>query len=174
MTYYTCCDTISPYYFEEMVYIIKYIIASKDEIELVIKMRLEMARAVHNLPSDYIFDDEFLRRTREYFEEKEQATVLALDKEVIGAATICYSTILPYVKNPTGKRGHIMSVYTIDEYRRQGIASQMLKILIDEAKKKGVFQITLDASNLGRPVYQKLSFVDSPTYMILDMYQPEQ
>ncbi len=98
---------------------------------------------------------------------------MAFDKEVIGAATICYSTILPYVKNPTGKRGYIMSVYTIDEYRRQGIASQMLKILIKEAKRKGVLQITLDASNLGRPVYHKLGFVDSPTYMILDMYQPE-
>ena len=40
--------------------------------------------------------------------------------------------------HPCGKRAHIMNVYTRKSYRRQGIAFKMMKILIEEAKQKGV------------------------------------
>lgn len=51
-----------------------------------------------------------------------QTTVLAIDECVIGCATICYIDMMPTFSHPTGKRAHLMNVYTNCEYRRRGIA----------------------------------------------------
>ena len=53
--------------------------------------------------------------------------------------------LIPTFSHPTGKRAHLMNVYTNSQYRRQGIAYQMLEMLIDEAKEKGVkFMLPID------------------------------
>ena len=43
--------------------------------------------------------------------------VLAGDR-VIGCGTICYILIMPTFSHPTGKRAHLMNVYTAKDYRR--------------------------------------------------------
>lgn len=91
------------------------------------------------------------------------------DNVVIGCATICYINVMPTFSHPTGKRAHLMNVYTNQAYRRQGIAMQMMRILIDEAKEKGVTEISLDATKEGRTLYKKLGFTDSDECMVLDL-----
>ena len=43
----------------------------------------------------------------------------------------------------------------------------MLHILIEEAKKKGVTEVSLDATQEGRPLYQKMGFQGSTECMTL-------
>lgn len=148
---------------------VKYIVASNDDMELLMQSRLEMLRVVNELPIDYVFSDEFVTKSREYFENANQTTVLAIDKSVIGCATLCYIEMMPTFSHPTGKRAHLMNVYTNSRYRRQGIAFQMLSILIGEAKEKGVTEITLDATESGRPLYKKCGFVESDECMVLNL-----
>lgn len=148
---------------------IKYAIASKDDMELLMQSRLEMLRVVNDLPPDYVFEDELIRKSREYFESKNQTTVLAVDEDVIGCATMCYIEMMPTFSHPTGKRAHLMNVYTRSDYRRQGIALQMLDILIGEAKEKGVTEISLDATEAGRPLYEKCGFAESEECMVLNL-----
>ena len=62
-----------------------------------------------------------------------------------------------------------MNVYTNSRYRRQGIAYQMVQMLIDEAKEKGVTEISLDATESGRPLYKRCGFVDSDECMVLNL-----
>ena len=61
-----------------------------------------------------------------------------------------------------------MNVYTDPARRREGVAFQMVSRLIDEAWKRGVTEISLDATEAGRPLYQKLGFHESEEYMVLD------
>lgn len=147
---------------------IKYRLASADDIDLLMKIRLEMLRAVNNLSQDYEFGKTLTENSREYFLNGNQTTVLALEKDVIiGCASICYIDIMPTYSHPTGKRAHLMNVYTNVGYRRQGIATTMLKMLVDESKEKGVTEISLDATDSGRHLYKKFGFTESDECMVL-------
>lgn len=53
----------------------------------------------------------------------------------------------------------IMNMYTNPEYRRKGIAYQTLDMLVKDAKRKGISAISLEATDMGRPLYQKYGFV---------------
>lgn len=149
---------------------IQYITASKDDIELLMQSRLEMLKVVNNLPADYVYDDAFVANSRDYFYNPNQTTILAMDEDnVIGCATMCYIEIMPTFSHPTGKRAHLMNVYTNSQYRRQGIARQMLDMLIEEAKEKGVTEISLDTTESGRPLYKNCGFVESDECMVLNL-----
>lgn len=148
---------------------IDYVVASKDEIELLMQVRLEMLREVNGLPPEYAFSEAFIAYSREYFLNGRQTTILALDGGVIGCATICYMEMMPTVSHPTGKRAHLMNVYTKPQYRRQGIALRMLRMLIREAQEQGVTEISLDATQQGRPLYSKCGFAESDECMVLNL-----
>lgn len=75
--------------------------------------------------------------------------------------------IMPTFDHPTGKRAHLMNVYTRSEYRGRGIARKMVELLIERTWEKGVTEISLDAISLGRPLYEKLGFTASTECMVL-------
>ena len=144
--------------------------ATKDNLDLLLSIRFEVLRVVNCLSEDTMFSDELIDKSREYFLSAEQTTALAIDKnETIGCASICYINIMPSFDHPTGKRAHIMNVYTREGYRRQGVAKKMMEFLIEEAKEKGVTEISLDATELGRPLYEKCGFVGSKEGMLLNL-----
>ncbi len=147
---------------------IEYRIATQEDIELLMSSRLEMLRIVNDLPDSYEYTDEIISESRDYFLNGDQTTVLALDGgNVIGCASMSYMRIMPTFSHPTGKRAHLMNVYTRNEYRRQGIARKMVLILIDETWKRGATEISLDATVMGRPLYESLGFVNSTECMVL-------
>ena len=140
-------------------------IARESDLSAVLAIRMEMLSVVNEGKS---FDEDFVERSREYFTNGAQTTVLAFDGEnAVGCATICYVQVMPTYSHLTGKRAHIMNVYVREEYRRRGIAREMMEILLDEAKKSGVTQITLDATESGRPLYKSLGFNGSEEFMEL-------
>jgi len=69
-------------------------------------------------------------------------------------------------KNPSGKFGYIMNMYTIPSYRKRGICTDILNLLIADACKLGINYFELHASKEGEPVYQKNGFkiTDQPNY----------
>ncbi len=148
----------------------QYITATKNDMDLLMQSRLEMLRVVNHLPPDYAFDHQLIEYSKVYFEQPNQTTILAVeDHVVIGCATLCYIEMMPTFSHPTGKRAHLMNVYTNIKYRRQGIALKVLSMLIQEAKEKGVTEISLDATESGRPLYEKLGFKQSDECMVLNL-----
>ena len=146
----------------------EYKLATKDDIELMMKSRLEMLKVVNNLPQDYQYTDELVKESREYFLNGDQTTVLAIDDgEVVGCASMSYMWIMPTFSHPTGKRAHLMNVYTRSSHRRKGIARQMCEMLIEDAWKRGATEISLDATTMGRPLYESLGFAASSEGMVL-------
>lgn len=150
-----------------MVEIIK---ASESDIETLMSIRLEMLRIVNGMDAAEDFDKTLVDCSRGYFLNGDQTTVLAMDgSTAVGCASISYVTIMPTYDHPTGKRAHLMNVYTRSDHRRQGIAKKMVLLLIDEAKKRGCTEISLDATVDGRPLYESLGFAANSAGMVLEL-----
>lgn len=143
---------------------------TKADMKILIKLRLEMLREVNGLSGEYEYDENFIFESRRYFESGEQTTVIASDGEtLVGCASLSYTWIMPTFSHPTGNRAHLMNVYTRADYRRRGISKKMVEILIDEAKGNGVTEISLYATEMGRPLYESLGFKASDSCMVMDL-----
>ena len=141
-----------------------------NDIENLMEIRLEMLRVVNNLKDSEIFSDKLIECSREYFLHGDQTTVFAMEGDKIaGCATLSYITIMPTFDHPTGKRAHLMNVYTREAFRRRGVGRQMVQFLIDEAKSRGVTEISLDATQMGHPLYKSLGFNDNSEGMNLSI-----
>ena len=62
-----------------------------------------------------------------------------------------------------------MNVYTVPGFRRRGIARMLVTALMDEARQRGVTEISLDATEAGRPLYRALGFQDNGEGMTLHL-----
>jgi GNAT superfamily N-acetyltransferase len=87
---------------------------------------------------------------------------LALENEgpIAGGAVI----ITPWPAHPYDlecRRATILNVYTDREYRRRGIARQLLQTMIAWCKREGLARVTLHASDQGRNLYESLGFEPS-------------
>ncbi|WP_199712434.1 GNAT family N-acetyltransferase [Butyrivibrio sp. CB08] len=148
---------------------IEYKIATAKDIELLMSSRLEMLKVVNNLDETYEFSREIVDYSRDYFLNGDQVTVLAIDGDrAIGCASMSFIRIMPTFSHPSGNRAHLMNVYTADDYRRQGIARKMVNMLIEDTWKRGATEISLDATTLGRPLYESLGFTASTECMVLE------
>lgn len=145
-----------------------YKIATAGDIDLLMESRLEMLKEVNDLAENHCYDEAFVAESRRYFLEGNHKTVLVVDgKRVVACATLCYLHLMPTFDHPTGKRAHIMNVYTAKDHRRKGIGKRMMEMLIREAKEDGATEISLDATKAGRPLYRNCGFVDSQECMVL-------
>lgn len=143
---------------------------TKDDIDILMTIRLEMLRKVNELPDDYLFSDELIINSKRYFLEGNQTTIIALENgKPVACASISYIEVMPTFSHPTGNRAHLMNVYTNADYRRQGVARKLVQMLIDEAKVKGITEISLDATDLGRPLYEALGFCGSKECMVMNL-----
>ena len=146
-------------------------LATEEDQALMLSSRLEMMRVVNHLPDDYQFDPALVSQTEEAFRSIDQDTVFAMDSgRVIGCATACYHAILPTFTNTSGRRAYILNVYTHQDYRRQGIATRMMNMLVEECRRRSITEIDLDASPVGKPVYEKLGFAPQDHYEYLVLH----
>ncbi len=69
-------------------------------------------------------------------------------------------------KNPTGRTGYIMNMYTIPEYRGRGICTAILKKLIESGRELDIDAFELHATADGVRLYEKHGFEKhhEPTY----------
>ncbi|NBH72394.1 GNAT family N-acetyltransferase [Clostridiaceae bacterium] len=56
---------------------------------------------------------------------------------------------------------------TTPDCRRKGVAYHTLELLIEEARKRGVGHISLEATDMGRPLYERYGFVEMNDEMVL-------
>ena len=70
------------------------------------------------------------------------------DNKFVGAGGVSYYQVMPTYHNPSGKKAYIMNMYTKPLYRRNGIAIRTLALLVEDAKKRGITSISLEATEM--------------------------
>lgn len=60
-------------------------------------------------------------------------------------------------------------MYTAPDHRRQGIACKTLDLLVKDARSRGITAISLEATDMGRPLYEKYGFVKANNEMELEV-----
>ena len=87
--------------------------------------------------------------------------VRTADGEAVGSGCIWLREEQP---RPTSMRlvvPYLMSMYTVERFRRQGVASLIVKGALKWCREKNYDRIVLHASKDGRPVYEGLGFEPS-------------
>ena len=141
----------------------KYKKATIADIDELVKTRIIVLRAANKLSNDVdmsLVEKESYEYYKSALEIGEHIAYLVYDNEnFIGAGGVSFYKVMPTYHNPTGKKAYIMNMYTASEYRRQGITFHTLDLLVKDVRKQGVSQITLEATEMGRPLYEKYGFV---------------
>ena len=132
-------------------------------LDELVRTRIIVLRAANKLSDDEdmsVVEEESYAYYRRALESGEHIAYLVYDNgKFIGAGGLSFYQVMPTYHNPTGKKAYIMNMYTASEYRRQGIAFHTLDLLVNDARKQGVSQIALEATDMGRPLYEKFPFV---------------
>lgn len=91
---------------------------------------------------------------------------LAMDGEkIIGTSGMSFVEKPPYYGCPTGRIGLLSSMYTDPEYRRQGIAKELLTRVVEEARAYGCGTVQITASDMGVLLYTNFGFVKNGNFM---------
>ena len=143
--------------------------ATIDDIPALIRLRKKQLTD-EGLPPEPIFDID--RQLTDYFisaltDGTFVSWVMEVDGEIIATSGVCFYTLPPNFSNLTGGVAYITNMYTKDEYRKRGIATELLKMVLDEAISRGYTVARLHASSFGKSVYEKAGFTMSEGYMSL-------
>ncbi len=91
---------------------------------------------------------------------------LAFDKDmIIGTSGMSFVEKPPYFGCPSGKIGLLSSMFTKPDYRRKGIAKELLSRVVNDAKEYGCGAVQITASDMGVKLYTDFGFVHNQNFM---------
>lgn len=91
---------------------------------------------------------------------------LAVDGDkIVGTSGMSFVEKPPYFGCPSGKIGLLSSMFTSSDYRRQGIAKELLQRVVNEAKEYGCGSVQITASDMGVLLYTNFGFVKNGNFM---------
>lgn len=142
---------------------LEYRIATMEDIDILTATRIEVLRAANGLDESVdmsLVEKESYHYYKQALPAKQHIAILVFEGErFVGAGGVSFYRVMPTYHNPSGKKAYIMNMYTHPDYRRKGIAYQTLDLLVGEARKNGIEHISLEATKMGRPLYEKYGFV---------------
>lgn len=91
---------------------------------------------------------------------------IAVDNgKIIGTSGMSFVEKPPYFGCPSGRIGLLSSMFTNPNYRRRGIAKELLNRVVDEARDYGCGTIQITASDMGVKLYTAYGFVHNGNFM---------
>ncbi len=98
---------------------------------------------------------------------------LALDRgRIIGTSGMSFVEKPPYFGCPSGKIGLLSSMYTDPDHRRKGIARELLRRVVEEARVFGCGTVQITASDMGVKLYSACGFVHNKNFMQYSLKPP--
>lgn len=138
------------------------------DIDILVDLRLRFledigyaGKGVDNAVRDYMLD----AIPRGQF----AAWVAEGDSGIIATSGLVFNQKVPHGRNPSGREGFVLNMYTLPEWRRRGIATALMKTIVQHVRQQGVTCIRLHASNDGVGIYRKLGFSPDDSEMVLNI-----
>lgn len=95
---------------------------------------------------------------------------LAVDGgRIVGTSGMSFVEKPPYFGCPSGKIGLLSGMYTDPQYRRMGIARELLSRVVGEAERYGCGTVQITASDMGVLLYSDFGFVRNKNFMQLKL-----
>lgn len=140
-------------------------------MDLLVQTRIQVLRAANKL-KDSVELSRVEAETRRYYQralaDGSHIAYLIFDGETfVGTGGVSFFQVMPTVHNPTGEKAYIMNMYTHPAFRRRGIAGRTLDLLVQEARRRGITHISLEATDMGRLLYKHYGFASMKNEMEL-------
>lgn len=144
---------------------IEYKKLTEKELDKFIQMRIDQLReegAKEEIDLKPALENYYLK----HMKEGTFISWLAIDNgKIIGTSGMSFVEKPPYFACPSGKIGLLSSMFTSKEYRRKGIAKELLNRVIQEAKAYGCGTVQITASDMGVKLYTNYVFEKNGNFM---------
>lgn len=138
---------------------------TENELEVFIDMRINQLReegAKENIDLKPALRDYYNR----HMADGTFISWLAVDgNKIVGTSGMSFVEKPPYFGCPNGRMGLLSSMFISKEYRRQGIAKELLSRVVNEAKEYGCGTVQITASDMGVLLYTDFGFVKNGNFV---------
>ena len=144
---------------------IQYKRLSEKELDTFIQMRIMQLRE-----EGATEDIDLVPNLKDYYERHMAdgtfVSWLAIDGDkIIGTSGMSFVEKPPYFGCPSGRIGLLSSMFTNPDYRRKGIAKELLSRVVNEAKEYGCGTVQITASDMGVKLYTDFGFNHNGNFM---------
>ena len=137
----------------------------KEDLDTFIKMRIAQLReegAKEDIDLVPYLNDYYER----HMADGTFVSCLAVDGEkIVGTSGMSFVEKPPYFGCPSGRIGLLSSMFTDPNYRRMGIAKELLSRVVEEARAYGCGTVQITASDMGVLLYTDFGFVKNGNFM---------
>jgi len=96
-----------------------------------------------------------------------KAWVVKYDNQLVASGAISILSFVPVPNDINHNIAYLHSMYTEKDFRGRKLSQQIIQRAIQYCKESGITRIVLNASDAGKPIYEKLGFSASPGAMML-------
>ena len=150
---------------------IEYKRLTESELDTFIKMRISQLTEEYTVEGKSVPESVDLESALKDYYHRHMAdgtfvSWLAMDGDkIIGTSGMSFVEKPPYFTCPTDKLGLLSSMYTDPNYRRMGIAKELLHRVVEEARNYGCGSVQITASNMGVKLYTAYGFKHNGNFM---------
>lgn len=144
---------------------IEYKRLTEDKLATFIEMRIKQLRE-EGAREDIDISPALMNYYKRHMADGTFVSWLALDSDkIVGTSGMSFVEKPPYFGCPSGKIGLLSSMFTEPNYRRRGIAKELLTRVINEAREYGCGTVQITASDMGVLLYTDFGFVKNENFM---------
>ncbi|MDC7278086.1 GNAT family N-acetyltransferase [Butyrivibrio fibrisolvens] len=154
---------------------IKYKKLSESELETFIDMRInqlteEYTSEDREVPKGVDLKSALFDYYHRHMADGTFVSWLAMDGDkIIGTSGMSFVEKPPYFTCTSGKLGLLSSMYTNPDYRRMGIAKELLDRVVNEARNYGCGAVHITASDMGVKLYTAYGFKHNGNFMMYNL-----
>ncbi len=144
-----------------------------DDLDALMEWRMRVLREV--FPGNWVEEEARIRENNSayyqaHLSDGTHVACFAHDSEggrIIGCGGICYQEEMPSPDNLSGTCGYLMNIYTVPQYRGEGVGRHIVEFLVADARERGTGKVYLESSKVAKELYRALGFEDMVDYMKL-------
>ena len=135
------------------------------ELDVFIRMRIQQLRE-EGATEEYDLAPDLKDYYAKHMADGTFVSWIALDGDVIvGTSGMSFVERPPIFGCPSGKMGILSSMFTDPDYRRKGIARELLTRVVQEANEYGCGTVQITASDMGVKLYSAFGFKHNENFM---------